>query len=264
MTAGIDTKNSRTLRQAIREGRFRKPTAACAPDKVQCNVVILPSALAQDFARFCALNAQACPLLATTERGSPYLPTLGRDIDLRTDIPRYRILRRGRWQESVHNILKLWRDDFVGFALGCSFSFEEALLGAGIELRHHSLGCNVPMYRTQARCHPSGVFEGNLVVSMRPMTEKNAIRASNICKHYPKVHGPPIQIGNPEKLGIRDLNCPDFGDPVIIESDELPVFWACGVTPQLALENASPNLAIVHSPGHMLITDLENSSLYCD
>jgi uncharacterized protein YcsI (UPF0317 family) len=257
-----DLLESTVLRQRVRSGEFTAPTSGLAPGYVQCNVVIVPERFAADFARFCERNPKPCPLLAQSPKpGDPTLPTLGADIDIRRDVPRYRRWVNGQCETELIDLTSEWREDHVAFALGCSFSFEEALLEANIEIRNISEGVNVPMYRTTRFCEAAGPFQSNLVVSMRPMTRANADRATAICRRYPAVHGAPVHIGNPEALGISDLNRPDFGDAVTIKADEVPVFWACGVTPQVALENAQLPLAYTHSPGHMLVTDLLNTDL---
>jgi uncharacterized protein YcsI (UPF0317 family) len=200
-------------------------------------------------------------VLAVTEAGDPRLPTLGADLDLRTDLPRYRVWRDGELVDEPTDISALWRDDLVGFAIGCSFSFEEALVEDGIEVRHIACGRNVPMYRTNVDCVPAGVFHGKLVVSMRPMKPAEAIRAVQITSRFPSVHGAPVHIGFPDQIGIFDLGKPDYGDAVPVREGELPVFWACGVTPQSVIAQARPDFCITHAPGSMLITDLRNSSL---
>jgi len=250
-----------TLRARIREGQHNGNTSGLAPGYVQCNVVILPGDWANDFLRFCQLNPKPCPLIATSNSpGDPALPPLG-DIDIRSDVPSYRVFKNGSFTEEVSDIQGLWRDDLVTFALGCSFSFEEALLADGLEVRNVSEGVNVPMYRTDIDCTPAGPFAGQMVVSMRPFKAAEAIRAVQICTRFPSVHGAPIHLGDPSLIGIGDIAKPDYGDPVTIAEDEIPLFWACGVTPQVALEAAKPPLAITHSPGCMLVTDLRNSQL---
>jgi uncharacterized protein YcsI (UPF0317 family) len=251
----------RDERLRIRQGLFTGPTAGLAPGNVQANLVILPKTLAHDFLRFAQANPRPCPVLAVTEAGDPRLPTLGADLDLRTDLPRYRVWRKGELVDEPTDISALWRDDLVGFAIGCSFSFEEALVEDGIEVRHIACGRNVPMYRTNVDCVPAGVFHGKLVVSMRPMKPADAIRAVQITSRFPSVHGAPVHIGLPEQIGIRDLGKPDYGDAVPVMEGELPVFWACGVTPQSVIAEARPDFCITHAPGSMLITDLRNSSL---
>ncbi|TGD71905.1 putative hydro-lyase [Mangrovimicrobium sediminis] len=249
------------LRQAIRRGEFTGNTSGYAPGFVQCNLAILPQAWANDFLRFCQLNPRPCPLLAMSDApGETGLPPLG-DIDIRSDVPRYRIFEDGQLREEVTDIAHLWRDDLVVFALGCSFSFEEALIADGLDVRNISEGVNVPMYRTSVDCAPAGPFAGKLVVSMRPFRAADAIRAIQICTRFPAVHGAPVHLGDPAQIGIADIGRPDYGDPVTIREEEMPVFWACGVTPQVALEAARPPFAITHSPGHMLVTDLRNSQL---
>ena len=248
------------LRQKIRSGEHRGNTSGFAPGFVQCNIVILPAAWASDFLRFCQLNPKPCPLLAASEPGSPALPLLG-DIDIRSDVPSYRVFRNGEMVEELPDITNLWRDDLVSFALGCSFSFEEALLADGLEVRNVSEGVNVPMYRTAIDCASAGPFAGKMVVSMRPFKATDAIRAIQICTRFPSVHGAPVHLGDPGLIGIGDLAQTDYGDAVSVGEDELPLFWACGVTPQVALETARPPFAITHSPGCMLVTDLRNSQL---
>jgi uncharacterized protein YcsI (UPF0317 family) len=248
-------------RRAIRSGRFSGPTAGLAAGNVQANLVVLPQALAHDFLRFTQANPKPCPVLAVSEAGDPRLPSLGEDLDIRTDLPRYRVWRCGALAAEPTDLRDVWRDDLVSFALGCSFSFEQALLDEGIELRHISCGSNVPMYRTSLPCTPAGPFHGPLVVSMRPMTPRDAIRAVQITSRFPAVHGAPVHLGLPEAIGIRDLARPDYGDAVPVHADELPVFWACGVTPQAVIAEVKPEFCITHAPGAMLVTDLRNTQL---
>jgi len=248
-------------RRRIRAREFCGPTAGLAAGNVQANLVILPMALAHDFLRFAQANPKPCPVLAVSEPGDPRLPSLGKDLDIRTDLPKYRVWRQGELIEEPFEIPHVWRGDLVSFALGCSFSFEQALVEEGIELRHMTCGSNVPMYRTNIRCMPAGPFAGPLVVSMRPLAPAAAIRAIQITSRFPSVHGAPVHIGLPEAIGITDLSRPDYGDGVTVGSDELPVFWACGVTPQAVIAEAKPEFCITHAPGSMLITDLLNTNL---
>jgi uncharacterized protein YcsI (UPF0317 family) len=176
-------------------------------------------------------------------------------------VPLYRIWREGRMDEEVSSIGHLWRDDLVTFAIGCSFSFEEALLADGIDIRHISCQVNVPMYRTHIATEPAGRFSGPMVVSMRPMAAADAIRAIQITSRFPSVHGAPVHLGDPSLIGIADINRPDFGDPVPLRKGEIPVFWACGVTPQSVIMSSKPPFCVTHAPGHMLITDIKNSQL---
>src|SRR5215471_19308771 len=236
-------------RLAARTGELRGQTAGVAPGHVQGNLAILPASLAGDFMRFCQLNPKPCPLLAASAPGDPRLPTLGEDLDIRTDLPRYRVFRRGEVIDEPADIRAHWRDDLVSFVLGCSFSFEEALIEGGIELRHMTCNATVPMYRTSIATTPAGPFHGAMVVSMRPMTPADAIRAVQITTRFPAVHGAPVHIGKPELIGINDVAKPDWGDAVPIKDDEIPVFWACGVTPQSVVATVKPEFCITHYPG---------------
>jgi uncharacterized protein YcsI (UPF0317 family) len=258
-TAGDLPRTGRDARRAIRGGKFTGQTAGVAPGYVQGNLAILPQVLAADFLRFCQLNPKPCPLLATSSPGDFGLPTLADDLDIRTDISRYRVFRRGVLVDEPTDIRGHWRDDLVVFVLGCSFSFEEALVEAGIELRHMTLGVTVPMYRTSIATAPAGPFHGPLVVSMRPMTPESAIRAIQITTRFPAVHGAPVHIAKPELIGISNLMQPDYGDAVPIKENEIPVFWACGVTPQSVVAMAKPEFCVTHYPGCMLVTDRRNA-----
>jgi uncharacterized protein YcsI (UPF0317 family) len=248
-------------RRAIRAGEWTTHTSGLAPDYAQGNVVILPEKLAGDFLRFCQRNPKPCPLLAVSEPGEPMLPELGEAVDIRTDVPRYRLWKEGQLEAETADIRALWRADLVSFVLGCSFSFEQALMEAGIALRHIRQGLNVAMYRTSIETKVAGPFHGPLVVSMRPLPPADAIRAIQVTSRMPAVHGAPIHLGAPEQIGIGDITKPDFGDPVEIMPGEVPVFWACGVTPQAVVMEAKPDFCITHAPGCMLITDLRNRDL---
>jgi uncharacterized protein YcsI (UPF0317 family) len=249
-------------RRMFRSGTFSDVTHGFAPGYVQGNLAILPSALASDFLRFCQLNPKPCPLIGMSPRpGDPSIPELGADLDIRTDLPKYRVWRNGELAGEPLDIRDAWREDLVAFVLGCSFSFEEALIEDGIELRHQTCGNNVPMYRTNIPCAPSGPFRGPMVVSMRPLKPADAIRAVQITSRFPSVHGAPVHLGLPESIGIKDIAKPDYGDAVEVKADELPVFWACGVTPQAVIAAVKPEFCITHAPGSMLISDLKNSRL---
>lgn len=249
------------LRAPIRAGTWTGHTSGFSQDLVQGNVVILPQRWATDFLRYCQRNPKPCPLLAVSETGDPMLPALGHDIDIRSDVPRYRVWRHGELVDEPTDVAALWRDDLVSFVIGCSFSFEQALLDAGIRLRHVEQQRNVAMYRSHIATVPAGPFSGPMVVSMRPLKAADAIRAVQITSRFPNVHGAPVHLGDPALIGITDLNRPDYGDPVEVLPDELPVFWACGVTPQAAIAQARPEFCITHAPGSMLITDLLNQQL---
>jgi uncharacterized protein YcsI (UPF0317 family) len=259
----MDLRHSsgRDVRLQAREGSLHGPTPGLALGYVQANLVVLPRELAFDFLLFCQRNPKPCPLLDVTEPGDSEPRFVAPGADLRTDVPRYCIYREGHLAEEPTDLRALWRDDWVGFLLGCSFTFEHALLQAGLPVRHIESGCNVPMYRTNRACREAGIFRGPLVVSMRPMTPGQTIRAVEVCGRFPRAHGTPIHIGDPAGLGIRDLGRPDFGDPVEIRAGEVPVFWACGVTPQAVVMHARPPLCITHKPGHMFVTDLRDTDL---
>jgi uncharacterized protein YcsI (UPF0317 family) len=252
---------ARAARERIRRGEWTGHTSGLADRHVQGNVVILPAVLADEFLRYCQRNPKPCPVLAVSEPGDPALPTLGADIDIRHDVPSYRVWRHGEIVAEPTDIADLWRDDLVSFVLGCSFSFEQALLDDGLSLRHVEQGKNVAMYRTSIATTPAGPFAGPLVVTMRPLRAAEAIRAIQITSRFPDVHGAPVHVGDPALIGIKDLSRPDYGDAVDVLPDELPVFWACGVTPQAALAQARPEFCITHAPGAMLITDLLNQQL---
>ncbi len=231
-------------------------TTGMAPGFMQASPIILPAELAMDFATFCQRNPKPCPLVGTGNRGEPTMPTLGHDLDLRTDLGGYRIWRHGELVDEVTDISDLWRDNFVAFAVGCSYSFEAALMADGIELRHVSQDVCVPMYMTDIPLHSSGPFRGHMCVTMRPFAPADAIRAIEITSRFPLTHGTPVHIGDPAQIGIEDLATPLVGDPVEIRSAEICVFWGCGITPQYAMLQARPEIAITHKPGCLLVTDV--------
>ncbi len=253
--------NPGEVRRQIREGKWRKPTAGLAPGYVQANLVVLPRELAYDFLLFAQRNPKPCPIIEVTDVGSPEPRVSAPGADLRTDIPKYRIYRDGEFVQEVTELLGVWTSDLVGFLLGCSFTFEAALVQAGVPVRHIEDGKNVSMFTTSIPCTPAGAFHGPLVVTMRPIPAPLVPRAVQISGRFPAVHGVPVHVGDPGSLGIRDLGRPDFGDPVTIRPGEVPVFWACGVTPQAVAMQAKPPLMITHAPGHMFITDLRDESL---
>lgn len=249
------------VRDACRRGEWTEQTSGLAAGFAQANLVVLPKAWADEFLLFCQRNPKPCPLLDVTEPGEFTPQRAAVDADLRTDLPRYRVWENGELVDEPTDIRELWRDDFTAFVIGCSFTFEAALLRADVPVRHIELGKNVPMFKTNIACKPAGRFHGPMTVSMRSMSPADAIRAVQITSRYPAVHGAPIHLGSPEQIGIDDISRPDFGDAVPIENGELPVFWACGVTPQAVLMAAKPPFAITHSPGCMLVTDLRDESL---
>lgn len=249
------------LRGRIRRGELTGHTSGLADDLVQANLVVLPQAQAYDFLLYCQRNPRPCPLLAVTDVGAWEVPALGQGIDLRTDLPRYRVWRDGELVDEPTDVSAIWRDDLVAFAIGCSFSFEWALQAKGMRLRHVEQGRNVAMYRTNLPTVAAGAFAGPMVVSMRPLTPSDAMRAVQITARFPSVHGAPVHVGDAAAIGIADLQRPDYGDAVDVQPGELPVFWACGVTPQAAIAQARPPFCITHAPGAMLITDLFNHEL---
>ena len=233
------------------------PTAGWCRGHAQANLVCVPRELAFDMLLFAQRNPKPCPVLDVLEPGATSGPIL--DGDVRTDLPLYRVWRDGELEAEVPDVREHWRDDLVSFLVGCSFTFEHPLIAAGIEVRHIVDGSNVPMYLTDRPCRPAGDLTGPMVVSMRPIPADRVADAVRISGRYPGVHGAPVHVGDPAALGIGDLDRPDFGDPVRIEPGEIPVFWACGVTPQAAVMESRPPLAIAHAPGHMLVTDARDS-----
>ncbi|MCB5162995.1 putative hydro-lyase [Marinomonas algarum] len=249
------------LRQAIRRRSHTGVTSGLAQGAMQGNVVILPADWANEFLLYCQKNPVACPLIGVSEVGDFTMPELGHDIDMRHDVPEYYVYRDGEKVESRSDIEALWQDDMVVFVLGCSFSFELALTQAGLTQRNIEEDVNVSMFETNIATVPAGRFFGNTVVTMRPYVAKDAIRAIQITTRFPKAHGAPLHFGTPADIGIDDLNKPDYGDAVTIKDGEVPVFWACGVTPQVAIRNAKPPICITHAPGKMLVTDLLDTDL---
>ena len=260
MTASHLTTGS-DVRSACRQGTLTGQTSGLAPGFTQANLVILPQDLARDFLIFCQRNPKPCPVLHVTSPGEVMLNAIAADADIRTDLPRYRVWRDGELIAEPTDIRDYWQPDFVSFLIGCSFTFEAALLRAGVPVRHIVLGRNVPMFRTNIPCEAAGPFHGPLVVSMRPMSPGDAIKAVQITSRFPRVHGAPIHLGMPAQIGIQDLGQPDFGDAVPVAPGELPVFWACGVTPQSVIMSARPPLVITHSPGCMFVTDWRDEEL---
>lgn len=248
-------------REAIRKGRYMGHTANLAPGYVQANLVILPKASAKDFFAFCRENPKPCPILAVLSAGETEVKSLAPGSDIRTDLPGYRVWRNGVLVEELGDIKKFWNNELVSFFIGCSFSFDNLLSVSGIPVRHKDTGRNVPMFRTNIPCVPWGPFQGNMVVSMRPVHPRNADSVREISGRLHLCHGEPVHWGAPGKIGINDINNPDFGESVELFPEEEPVFWACGVTPQVVLQQARLEFAITHKPGHMFISDLKDHQL---
>jgi uncharacterized protein YcsI (UPF0317 family) len=244
-------------RQRFREGLVA-PTTGWAAGFTQANMVMLPQDWAFDMLLFGQRNPQPVPLLDVTDPGAT-ASRLAPDADLRTDVPRYRVWRDGELVAEPTDVSDLWRDDLVTFLIGCSFSFETALMAAQVPIRHIEQGRNVSMYMTNLDCQPAGRLSGPLVVSMRPIPARQVVTAVQVTERMPEVHGAPVHVGAPEALGIADVPTPDYGDPVRFEDGDVPVFWACGVTPQAALMASKPPFAITHAPGHMFVTDIPDT-----
>ena len=251
----------REARHLIRSGAYAAPTSGLCPGYAQANLIVLPREQAYDFLLFAQRNPKPCPLLEVTEVGAREATICATDCDIATDFPRYRIYEHGEMVAEVTDVSEYWRDDLVSFVIGCSFSFESELIEAGIEIRHNTMGRNVPMYLTGVDCIPAGSMSGKMVMSMRPIRHDQIVKAVQLSGAIPKVHGAPMHIGDPAAIGVRDIAHPEFGDPVDIYEGEVPVFWACGVTPQAVVMNSKPPFAITHAPGCMLITDTKNIDL---
>lgn len=249
------------VRQLIREKKITWQTSGMCAGYAQANLVILPRDLAFDFLLFTQRNPRPCPVLEVTDVGSRNFHIMADGADVATDFPKYRIYEKGVMTGEYTDVEKFWRDDLVSFLIGCSFSFEAEMLEAGIPVRQIEENRNVPMYNTNIACTPAGIFSGNMVVSMRPIPYDLVVKAVNVTAAMPRVHGAPIHIGNPEQIGINDINKPDYGESVTIKEGEVPVFWPCGVTPQNVIMNTKPDFVITHAPGHMFITDVKNVEL---
>jgi uncharacterized protein YcsI (UPF0317 family) len=257
----IDARHPREIREDIRKGKITGVTAGLGAGHVQANLAVLPKEHAYDFLLFCQRNPRPCPLIEVTEVGSAEPVGVAPGADLRTDIARYRLYKDGVLADEVTDATPYWRDDLVAFLLGCSFTFEWALLEAGIDLWHVKHGKNVAMWRTSIECRPAGVFHGPMVVSMRPIPSSQLAKAVTASARFPGAHGAPIHIGDPAAIGIKDVTKPDWGDPQVFAPGDVPVFWACGVTPQAVALASKPSFMLTHSPGHMFITDLPNAAL---
>ncbi len=248
------------VRAEIRSGQYTGHTAGLGGRTLQANLAILPVSHALDFMRFCQRNPKPCPIVGVSDTGNPMVSTLGEDIDIRTDVPAYYVYRNGELSETVTDLKDLWREDFVTFALGCSFTFEHALQTAGIPVWHIENNTTVPMFATNIATVPAGPFAGPMVVSMRAIPNDRIADVIEISKNFPLAHGAPVHLSDPKKIGIHDLSRPDWGDPAPVPDGTTPIFWACGVTPQAAIVQAKPPICITHKPGHMLITDIADNA----
>jgi uncharacterized protein YcsI (UPF0317 family) len=248
------------LRNLIRSRQWTTPTSGAASGYLQANLVMLPAEEAFNFLLFCVRNPKPCPLLDVLEPGQAE-PIIAPGADLRTDLPRYHIFEKGEFRAEVEDVSAEFTNDMVSFLLGCSFSFENAMLAAGLPIRNMEEDKNVSMYITNKSCIPAGPFSSRMVVSMRPMTPEQSVRAVQVTTRFHLTHGAPVHLGDPSKIGIENLDKPDFGDAVTIKSDEIPVFWACGVTSQLAARSAPLSRVITHAPGHMFVSDLRDEDL---
>ena len=249
--------SAESIRKLIRSGEHQGTTSGLAGDKVQANLVILPRKCAFDFLLFAIRNKKAVPIIEVLEDGQ-YESRYAKNSDIRTDIPKYNIYRYGELIENVDEVASYWQDDFVTFLIGCSFTFEQAILDGGIDIKHISEKKNVAMYKTNIDAESAGVFHGQAVVSMRPFKKDEVDKVKEITGQFPGMHGGPVHVGTPGEIGISNMEQPDYGDAIDIDEDEVPVFWACGVTPQNVALNAKPDIMITHLPGHMFITDINN------
>ena len=248
------------LRQLIRSRTWTTPTSGSASGYLQANLVMLPADEAFNFLLFCVRNPKPCPILDVPEPGQTE-PIIAAGADLRTDLPRYKIFENGEFKTDVDDVSEVFDANMVSFLLGCSFSFENAMIAAGLPIRNMEEDKNVSMYITNKPCIPAGPFSAQLVVTMRPMTPGQAVRAVQVTTRFHLTHGAPIHLGDPREIGINNLDQPEFGDPVTIKTGEIPVFWACGVTSQLAATSVPLPRVITHAPGHMFVSDLRDEDL---
>lgn len=245
-----------SVRASIRHGHYQSHTAGLGDGYLQTNLAILPESFALDFMRYCQRNPKPCPLVGVSDTGNPNMFTLGKDIDITRDVPQYNIYRGGKLDKSTTDISDIWDDQMVAFALGCSFTFERALREAGIPVWHVENDTTVPMFRSNIDTVPAGPFRGKMVVSMRSIPADRVGEAAAISRRFPLAHGAPVHIGDSEDIGIADVARPDWGNAAPVGDGEVTMFWACGVTPQVAIEAAGVPLCITHKPGHMLLTDV--------
>lgn len=247
------------VRGLIRTGEVNMPTSGMSEGYLQANLAILPKKYAYDFLLFAQRNPKPCPILEVLDEGSSLTKIMADGADIKTDVPKYRVYENGEFKEEVTDLKDIWQDDFVTFVIGCSFSFEKAMLEAGVPVRHIEDEHNVPMYITNIECESAGAFHGNMVVSMRPIPYEDVVKASTVTARFPATHGAPVHIGDPSVIGIKDIDKPDFGDRSDFKEGEVPVFWACGVTPQAVAMASKPEIMITHAPGHMLILDKKDA-----
>ena len=257
----LKTMGLHDVRNAIRDQSYRGHTAGLGAGFLQANLAIMPESYALDFMRYCQRNPKPCPLTGVSDTGNPMMTTMGKDIDIRTDIPVFNIYQQGQLTSEATDISDIWQDDFVVFALGCSFTFEHALQRAGISLWHIQNDTTVPMFRSNIETVAAGPFHGRMAVSMRAIPKESLRKTIDVSSRYPLAHGAPVHWGDPKKIGIQDVSRPDWGDPAPVAEGEIPVFWACGVTPQIAIEQAQLPICITHKPGHMLITDIAEDAV---
>lgn len=253
----LSPEEARTL---FRQG-LSVPTSGLAEGYAQANLVVLPKKYAYDFLLFCQRNPKPCPVLEVTDPGDPTVKIVADKADIRTDLSLYRVYEHGECVAEVTDIKKYWRDDSVAFLMGCSYSFEYALMKANIRLRHVEEGKTVSLYITNIDCTAAGIFSGPMVVSMRPIPIDKVVRAVQATSRFPATHGSPVHMGDPKKIGVYDLSKPDFGDAFAIGEDDVPVFWACGCTPQAVAMKAKLDFMITHSPGYLFLTDVLSEEL---
>lgn len=251
----------RKIREIIRRGEWTKSTRGIGLGYTQANLAIVPMRDAFELLVFCQRNPKPCPVLEVMEKGDPEPRIVAPGADLRTDLPRYQVFRHGKLVDEVIDVRSVWRDDLVGFLIGCGLTFEAALLANDVPLRQLEERRGPTAFKSSIPCRPAGKFRGNMVVSMRPMPANKAIRAVQVTSRFPATHGAPVHIGDPSQIGIADLNKPDWGVPVTVKPGEIPVFWACGVTPQVVALEAKPEIMIAHKPGHLFVTDLRDEAL---
>ena len=247
---------AQAARLTIREGRHTGSTRGLAPGFVQCNLVVLDRSLAYDFLVYCQRNQKACPVLEVTDPGDPEPRQLAPGADLRTDLPRYAVYRNGRREADRTDIRDFWTPDSVAFLIGSGMTWDLALERAGVPTDRHRW-----VLRTTIPTRPAGLLHGSLVATMRWLTPAQAIVAIGVSGRFPRNHGAPIHVGDPGAIGA-DLHNPLFGGRVPdLPSGLIPVFWACGVTPQEAALAGRLPLMITHAPGHAFVSDLEADRL---